>query len=61
MQSINIVYPNEENMIVVTITKRMDFITGIQIFLILWINFDYKVNGGKKAFLANPKHQHHLP
>ena len=22
------------------------------------MNFDYKENGGKKAFLANPKHQY---
>ena len=24
------------------------------------MNFDYKENGRKKAFLANPKHQYHV-
>ena len=49
-----------ENMIVVPITKRMEIIMGIQVCLISRINFDYKENGGKKAFLANPKHQYHV-
>ena len=29
-----------------------------EVCLIWWINFDYKENGGEKAFLANPKHQY---
>ena len=33
---------------------------GIQVCLISWMNFDYEENGGKKAFLANPKHQYHV-
>ena len=33
---------------------------GIHISLISWMNFDYKENGGNKAFLANPKHQYHV-
>ena len=32
--SINIVHPNEENMIVSPIIKRMEIITGIQVYLI---------------------------
>ena len=28
---------------------------NIQVCLTSWMNFDYKENGGKKAFLANPK------
>ena len=59
-QSINIVYPNEENMIVVPITKRMEIIMSVQVSLISWMNFDYKENGGKKAFLANPKYQYRV-
>ena len=57
IQSINIMYPNVENMIVVPITKGMNFAMGIQVCLISRINFDYKENGGKKALPANPKHQ----
>ena len=33
---------------------------SIQVCLISRKSFDYKENGGKKAFLANPKHQYHL-
>ena len=56
IQSINIMHPNEENMIVMPITKRMEVVMGIQVYLISWINFDYEENRGKKALLANPKH-----
>ena len=59
-QSINIMYPNMRNMIVMPITKRTEIIMSIQVCLISWMNFDYKENGGKKAFLANPKHQYHV-
>ena len=34
IKSINIVYPSAENMIVVPITKRMEIIIDIQVFLI---------------------------
>ena len=54
IQSINIVYPNVENMIAKPITKRMEIVMGIQVNLISWMNFDCKENSGKKAFLANP-------
>ena len=33
---------------------------SIQVCLISQIDFGYKENGGKKAFLANPKHQYHV-
>ena len=49
-----------ENMIAMPITKRTEIVMGIQVCLISWINLDYKENGGKKAFLANPNHQHHV-
>ena len=39
------------------IIKRMEIVMGIQVCLILWMDFDYQKNSGKKAFLANPKHQ----
>ena len=55
IQSINIMYPNEENMIVMPITKRMEIIMCIQVCLISRMNLDYKENGGRKEFLANPK------
>ena len=38
----------------------MEIIKGYPVFLILWINIDYEVNGGKKALLGNPKHQYRL-
>ena len=60
IQSINIMYPNEENMMVFPITERMVIIMSIQVCLVSWINFDYKENGGKRAFLLNPKHQYHV-
>ena len=55
IQSINIMHPNVENMIVITITKGMEIITTIQVGPISRMNFDYKENGEKKAFLPNPK------
>ena len=58
IQSINIAYPNVENMIVVPITKRIEIVISFQVCLISGTNFDYKENGGKNALLANPKHQH---
>ena len=51
-------YPNVENMIAMPITKRMKIVMGIKVCLTLLMNFDYKENGGKKAFIANPKHQY---
>ena len=59
--SINIVYPNVEKMIVVPITKRMEIFISIHVCFISQMNFDYTKSGEKKAFLANPKHQYHVP
>ena len=47
---INIVYPNEVNMIVVPNNKRAKIIMGIYVCLISWINSDYKENDGRKSF-----------
>ena len=47
-------------MIVVQITERMENNMSIHVCLISWMNFAYKENGGKKVFLANPKHQYHV-
>ena len=58
IQSINIMYLNEKNMIVVPITKKMEVAMSIQVCLISQINTDYDENGGKKVFLANPNHQY---
>ena len=41
---------NVENMIVVPIRKRLEIIMSIKAYLISWMNFDYKENGGKKNF-----------
>ena len=60
IQSINIVYPNEDNMIVLPRTNKMEIVMGIQVYLISRMNFHFKENGGKRAFLANPKHQYHV-
>ena len=60
IQSINIMCPNEENMIVMPRTKRMEIFMSIQVCLISWMNFNYEENGGKKALLANPKHQYRV-
>ena len=57
---IGMMYPNLENMIVVLITKKMEIVISIQLCLISRMNFDYKENGGKKAFFANPKHQYRV-
>ena len=43
-----------KNMIVVPINKRMEIIMSIQVCLISRMNFDFRENDGKKAFLANP-------
>ena len=51
-QSINIMHHNEENMIVVPISKRIEIIMCIQVCLTSRMNIDYKENGGK-AFLAS--------
>ena len=50
IQGINIMNPNEENMIVVPITKRMEIITSIQVCLISCMKNTHKENGGKKSF-----------
>ena len=52
--------PIMENMIAKPIIKRMEIVMGIHACLISWMNFDYKENGRKKAFLANPEHQYHV-
>ena len=49
-----------ENMIFKPITKGMAIIVSIKVCLISQMNFDYKENCGKKAFLANPKHQYRV-
>ena len=51
---------NEENMIIVTNNKKLKIITSIQVCLITRMNNNYKENGGKKPFLANPKHPYRV-
>ena len=58
---INIVDPNEENMIVVPITKRIEIIMSIQVCLITRMNIIIRKMVERKAFLANPKHQDRVP
>ena len=58
IQDSNIVYSNVENMIVMPITKKKEIVMSIHICHTSRMNFDYIENGGKKAFLANPKHQY---
>ena len=47
-------------MIAVPITKNMEIIMRIKVWLISWMNFGYKETGGKKAFRENPKHQYRV-
>ena len=51
-------YPNEENMIVMPITKIIEIITRIQVWLISRANLFTRKMVERKAFLANPKHQY---
>ena len=60
IHSINTVYPNIQNMIVVPIKKRMEIIPSIQVCLISQMNFDIRKVMQKKAFLGNPKHQYRV-
>ena len=53
--SINIVYPNMKNMIVMPIAKRMEIITSIKVYLVSRMNFDYKENDGMKSFSCKSK------
>ena len=38
----------------------MEVIMSIHVCLISRMNFDYTKNGGKKTFIANPKHQYRV-
>ena len=49
-QSINIMFPNEENMIVVPTNKKIKIITSIQLCLVPQLNINYKECGGKISF-----------
>ena len=49
-QSVNIMHPNEENIIVVPITKKIEIILSIDVCPILRVNINNKDNGGKKNF-----------
>ena len=53
-------YPTIENVIVVPITKTMEIVTSIQVYLISWMTINYKECGGKKSFPENPNHQYHV-
>ena len=55
-QNVNIVYPNEVNVIVVPNSKNNGDYYENPFCLISQMNFDYMENDGKKDFLANPKH-----
>ena len=55
IRSINMVYPNVENLIVVPITKRIEIIKCIHVCLISRMNFDYTKNGWKKSFSCKSK------
>ena len=60
IESINIMYPNVKNIIVVPITKRIEIIMSLQVCLISQINFYYEENGGKNDLLPNQKHQYRV-
>ena len=60
IQSINIMYPKVQNVIGMPLTKRMKIMLSIQVYLISQMNFDYKENDRKKAFLPNLKQQYRV-
>ena len=53
-------YPKEESMTVVLLTKRMEIIMATQVCLISQMNINYEENGEKKSFSCNPKHGYHV-
>ena len=53
--TINIMYPNAENKIIVPITKIMEVIMSIEVCPIPWVNVDYKKNDGRKSFSCKSK------
>ena len=55
IQSINIMYPNVENLVVVPKMKRMEIIMSIQVCLISRMNINYSKNGGNKSFSCQTK------
>ena len=55
IQSVNIVYPKMENMIVVPITEEMEINKSIHVCHISCMNFYHKENGGKKCFSCKSK------
>ena len=59
-QSINIMYPNVENMIELPITKRIEIIKSSQVCLISEMNINSKENGGKKSFACKSMHQYRV-
>ena len=54
-QSINIVYSNKENMIVRPITRTVEIIMSIQVYLISKMTINYKENGEKKSIYSKSK------
>ena len=48
-------HPNVESMVLVTVTKKIEIIMIIQVYLISWMNFHYWENGGKKSFSCKSK------
>ena len=53
-------YPNEKNMIIVPVTKRMEIIMGIQVFSFREWTLIISKMFERKAFLANPKHHYRV-
>ena len=55
IQSINIIYPNVENVIIAPITKRIEIIMTIQVCFISHMNLKIRKMVERKAFLAKSK------
>ena len=47
-------------MVTMPITKRIEIVIGIPVYVISRMNFDYDENGGRKAVLVNPMHQYRV-
>ena len=55
IQSINILHPNVEKMIVVPITNKLAIIMSVLVWLISQMNINCKENGGKQSFSCKSK------
>ena len=52
IHNVNIMYPNQENMIVLPLAKRKEIIMSIKVCLVSQMSINYKEHGGEKSFFC---------